>query len=510
MIPQSVLPEIISLNDKLNELAIVTEGTTDSGRILDEKTLDAFVKMQNIFSTNDFYDTSWQLDIAASKRSGTIAFPSMSEKDGTILRALVVEQLIKNGTIESGRRIVRDLIPFFAFLQDKNVKIEQCRSIVIDAFSTRLESDSTLTNGKRNDVMRAVTTLMEFCVTHQIIQGIGNIDCSKRYPMEKNVARAPDACVILQLDAIFFAEHLEMPNTYRCIYLILRLIPNRIGEVLEMGIDCISFPAPGCFSLDIPTYKETTYHTLEYNTYIRKIDGWCEGILFRSISKQKKFAIEKNLSGVDQGYLFVSPRKDRVVTITEFDTFLQELIEEHQILDESGKLAKVTSHSLRHVAIGERLRGGIITPIQTMLESNHKNLSQTMGYGYQSKHDEAMHLKQILQEIRKAPPENPEKDIKPQEMAERKYLQLRNQAYTRIIPGQGICCDTTCTPRFEECFLCPSFEPSPEYLEYFIASIDFLAEKVETLKRRHGDPKAIQYNQQQIDVLQSIVDKLRP
>lgn len=200
--------------------------------------------MQGLFSSDNFFDESWQIELTASKRTGTIKFPILSKEDGIILRAVVVQHLIQYGSIESGRRIVRDSIPFFEFLKERKINIEYCRSILIDSFTSNLEADSTLNNSKRNGIMRAVATLADFCVQHQIIQGTGVIDCSKRYPEDKKPARAPDACVILRLDTLFFDESNDIPNAYRCIYLLLRLIPNRVGEILEMDTDASrSLPA---------------------------------------------------------------------------------------------------------------------------------------------------------------------------------------------------------------------------------------------------------------------------
>jgi hypothetical protein len=74
-------------------------------------------------------------------------------------------------------------------------------------------------------------------------------------------------------------------------------------------------------------------------------------------------------------------------------------------------------HDFRYVAIGEHLRGGIISPIQTMIENNHSSLTETMGYGYSSPKDEAAHAFEATV------------------LPEHKYHTLENQPLIRLIPG---------------------------------------------------------------------------
>ena len=57
-----------------------------------------------------------------------------------------------------------------------------------------------------------------------------------------SIRRAPDQCVVDVLDHFFFTTD-DIPIDIKCAYLLLRLILNRISEVLNMSIDCISYPA---------------------------------------------------------------------------------------------------------------------------------------------------------------------------------------------------------------------------------------------------------------------------
>ena len=62
----------------------------------------------------------------------------------------------------------------------------------------------------------------------------------------------PDA-VAQQLDRVFYYE--DVDETIRCVYWVLRLIPSRISEVLNIKIDCLK-PFDGHYCLFIPTWKQ--------------------------------------------------------------------------------------------------------------------------------------------------------------------------------------------------------------------------------------------------------------
>ena len=77
-------------------------------------------------------------------------------------------------------------------------------------------------------------------------------------------------------------------------------------------------------------------------------------------------------------------KKDRVITQVDFNQFLAKIIKEHGILTANGRKAVVTSHALRHVCIGERLRSGIYSPEHTMKEANHSNVDVTLSYDHKN------------------------------------------------------------------------------------------------------------------------------
>lgn len=170
-------------------------------------------------------------------------------------------------------------------------------------------------------------------------------------------------------------------------------------------------------------------------------------------------------------------------------------------MDTDGNLAHVTSHDLRHVAVKERLCNNIISPYQTMIESNHSSLEQTIGYGYPSLRDEAAHLGAVVSKVHQEKwsiSPVAEDTVEPIVLPEHKYHSLENQPFTRLIPQYGACCDVSCSPRFEKCFDCNYFTPDEVYLEYIENAITTLEDKIIMLQKKRGSEEAIKFNQERL------------
>ena len=147
-----------------------------------------------------------------------------------------------------------------------------------------------------------------------------------------------------------------------------------------------------------------------------------------------------------------------------------------------------------------------------MIESNHTSVDQTYSYGYQSINDEAEHLGEITEAVLSsawAIKENSDKRDGPKEIAERKYNMLVNQPFTRIIPGYGICCNSSCFPRYENCFSCKYFVPDEVYMEYFENAINLVEEKIATLQEKHGSKEAIDFNKNQLKIFKLFLHRFQ-
>ena len=503
-------------NEQPHETLALLEGIRKTCRpTLSEDYLNKLQRILSRFSKNKFMDIGWSIYIASSGRHTTLRFPQEATKnEGMILRALILDNLCYNASAASGKRVIHDAEVFFSFLEEHKIYIENCRSSLINVYISKLDSMATLSLSQKNNLIRTVAELLDTCSKYEILQGTGVIDCSFRWRCHKEAKRAPDDCVTQSLDLIFFdITKTAIPDAYRCLYFLLRLIPNRISEALSMDIDCLSYPDIGVYAISIPTSKETPYHMPEYQKYNRKLSGWCEGIMYEFIRTQQAYAQEKQsaLTDYDKDYLFASPINNRLISEAEFNSFLEGLCLRYKIVDASGNQAHVTSHDFRHISIGERLRNDIISPILTMIESNHSSLEQTMGYGYQSIKDEAAHLGAITDEIflkSWSVSSGDNNVIEPIIFSERKYKSIENQPFARLIPGYGLCCNVSCSPRFEKCFLCREFQPDEMYLEYIENAIRILEKKITTLQKKSGSADAIKFNQERLEVFGLYVYKI--
>ena len=203
--------------------------------------------------------------------------------------------------------------------------------------------------------------------------------------------------------------------------------------------------------------------------------------------------------------------KDRVITQEDFNRFLAKAIREHDILNAKGKPAEVTSHALRHVCIGERLRSGIYSPEDTMKEANHSNVDVTLSYGYMSEHDEAEHLGKISSVVLTEHLDVVDTGIpaKPKSVNPAKYLRLQNEtAYTRVIPCFGLCSNAQCSPQYEKCVKCDHFRPDELYLDYFIEARGIVQKRLLKFMKSGGAPAAIEFEKNQLETINAYIARM--
>lgn len=405
------------------------------------------------------------------------------------------------------------------YLVNKHINIDMIRASVVEGYIKFLESND-YPNSAKNSYMFAFGAMTDNAIFLGWLTPRTMIDCSKRWYTKKSPKRAPDACVTDKLDAIFFNDY-SIPVIYRCIYYLCRLIPNRISEILAMQISCIDYPEPGVFNIIIPTQKETPYHTPVFSKYPRAMTGTIEAILYNAIIQQRDFAmLHQNIAKeYARGYLFLQG-SGTLVTNDDFNQVLCDTCKKYRLVDKKGNPAVVTSHDLRHVAIGERVRSNEISLEDTMLEANHSSILQTLDYTWQSLQDESEHLFNVSKEALTTliPPEEDDplqwaedaaNNVEPQLLNPKKYERLKSNPFVRLLPSYGICSNASCTPRFELCFDCPSFKADPKYLDYFISEVNYLEEKIKNLRVKNPQSSAVAFDEHQLEVLKKYINLVR-
>ena len=406
---------------------------------------------------------------------------------------------------------MKDAEWIFCFFGAHRLHIENCRTSTVGLVIRELE-ESNLSNMQRNSIMTTLGNMVELCESYGLTSGTGIVDCSHRWKDTWKRKRAQDACVIEQLDSYFFDPGIIIPLQYRTVYMLLRLISNRISEVLFMSINCITYPDVDTYSISIPTQKATAYHMPEYHHYPKKLSGREEGYLYRCICELQEYArsCQNYLECQHQELLFVSSTGRTIVTTADVNKYLKCFCAAYNIKDASGTPTAITTHDLRHTAVVERLKYGIISPYQTMRESAHRTISQTMAYGYASEHDETKRLSQISRELLKeyAPTQPIMDDASPREITPKKFLALKEDPNTRLLLDGSICLSRSCKPSFDECSSCKSFQVDPMYQEPLKNYITLLTDRSQMLKNKGGNPDTILFIENQVDVYTKMLNKI--
>ena len=453
-------------------------------------------KLLSLYSDSKFEDFIWNIDFTISDEKGKLSYSSdCSPLEDDIIKVTVLGMIAAGNTINTCSRRIRDLYVFYDFLADNNYAMELLSQPIIDRFHDYIEHIES-ENWRRNQYMQSLQSLVEECSKFSAFHFFTSLDVSRRWKDNKQPKRAPDSIVVEQLDRKFFDMDAEIPLAYRALYISLRLRTHRISEVLAASLDCISYPDKDVFTVLVPTRKETAYHVSDFHKYHFLLNGTCEAIYHTVLRRQLQYAtsMQEKLKEKDRGYLFVHPTLSRLVTTADFNKYLANYCNAHKILDSEQSNAKITSHDFRHIAVCERLQSNVISPEQTMVECNHSSMEETMGYGYQSKHDETNHLKEIVVAAHPLFQQENVKYAEPRLVPEVTYSRFENQPTTRVIPGYGLCLNRNCKPQYERCFQCDAFNPNPEYKDYFISAIKLLLKKTEMIEKKHGDSVIAQQN----------------
>ena len=464
------------------------------------------------FSDNALMDNKWELHIPSSHRSSSVSFPNLQrDTDSILVRALVLQRLAYASPTVS--RAVKDAAWILGFFSANHLKIENCRTSTAGLIVSALEADNDFSNMQRNSIMATLGNMVELCSAYGLIAGTGIVDCSHRWKEKRQPKRAPDACAIEQIDSYIFDPQIDISLQYRTIYMLLRLISNRINEVLFMPIDCITYPDIGIYSIAIPTQKETAYHVPEFHQYPKKLSGQEEGYLYSCIRELQEYARSQQtkLKSHHQDFLFVSPTGRSLVTTQDVNTFLKNICEKYRIKDASGVQTSITSHDLRHTAVVERFTYGIISPYQTMRESNHSSIAQTRGYGYASVHDESKKLTEIskgMLEDQFAVSEPTDKKIAPRAISKKKFSALCKNFDTRLLLDGSVCVNSACVPIFETCSMCEYFIVDPKWQEPLEEYIAIFTDRLNELETIGGNPNSIAFLNHQKDVYTRILSKI--
>ena len=296
-----------------------------------------------------------------------------------------------------------------------------------------------------------------------------------------------------QLDNVFY--NADIDETIRCIYWILRLIPSRISEVLNMKIDCLK-PYNGHYCLFIPSWKQNRGRKAPIMRCIHIEDEGMGKFLISLIKKQRQMADEfqkympENSKGALFTYRIINHMPDgtknltnqyRVIKWPAISEKLSAICKGHRVVDENGNIYKVTTHQFRHNGVTDRLEKGFTIEQITDMTGHHGSTMLLDAYSH-------LNLKpETINKVQNAVIDEIEKDYsvfngQVLDMDEKTEAEIIRNVRAHKVRG-GICRDITgCKSDMMNCLECKFFMPDTNQIEYYKEQIELWRLKADRFK----------------------------
>lgn len=491
-------------------VSVDSQSMTVRNTLLSNTSLEKYCNALRSFSDSEFSSVKWFVttpEYHAPKELSFSTFSNISEALTVLVKCWAINFFSLAYSLGTIKSKIAKIAVFLKYFDNLNVPLTSIRNSAVQVFLSRYSETPEL----YNSMSCAISDFCNFASQNDI--EFSELINPSLLPIKNKtlVRRAPDQCVIDTLDRFFFTRD-DIPTDMKCAYLLLRLILSRISEILNMPIDCISYPEEGLFSVLIPTKKETPLHRPFISKYSRNLSGEYTAVLYLAIQKQREYAImhQGDIPEEYSNYLFVSSQSPtKLLSNADFNTYLQKVCEDNKIMNSNGEIAHVTSHHLRHIGVTERLQSAIISPERAQKEANHLSMSTTMGYGYSSVHDENQHTSNIVQDVFQGVfselPASTSCTLPP-----KKYASLQNNPFTRLLPGLGLCSNAACIPRFEICLQCEHFTPDRCYNEYFLECSAIVQKRLEMLyKNPSKNAAAIKLNEKYLQLYNGFIERVK-
>ena len=442
----------------------------------------------------------WKLPFTDGLRYATVSLENLSvtEEDERLIKAYIVDTLSHYSSPSTCASKVKSLSVLFAFLYEKGLCVTMLSTPVINLFRLWLDEIESLTAERKNLIEADLNGFISFLREHNLLRPGTIMIPRPRVTNPSQVKRAPDRCTLAQLDAYFFDFSTPVPVAYRCLYLLLRMIPGRNQEVLSMMVDDYSV-REDLLEVCIPTYKETANHRPVYQSHYRLANDYPENLLVRSLQEQRAYALQCHEHIMEERFLrrlMISPRNpQRVVTSSEFNAYLEDVCEELGVIDAYGEPARITMYSLRHANGAEMSRSTEIGPQEFSRAFAHNSQYSDDSYGYASKRDELQYTAPFTQQVREKL--SPQDGHLAQVVTPMRMTRLQKEPDTNLIGTQSLCREKGCTPQFMRCVFCESYRPDPQFVPEAEQCCELLRQRIERC-RVTKDDENLQFNEQQL------------
>ena len=417
----------------------------------------------------------------------------------------------KGNSIKSIMNYVSDFKTFLIFLEKNynSIDIDLIDTVTMDKYEGYLNlkySSSDTKNNKWSAVSNFFSTLKNADGKFKF-----NPVCKNPFEKKRNdPSKYISEYILDQTDVLF--KNKDIPLHIRVFYWILRFIPSRLNEAVEMSLNCMKKTDEG-WTLILPTWKQNGGYDEPQTRPIRFKKGSVEGnFLLDLILEQQEVSkeLQSQLEEEKKGYLFTYnntyfkgiefkktgrgeySKTEEIIVASDytFKKFFRKMGDRYSIKSKNGEKNYFPSHNLRHNGITDRLHDGFeVVHIKAI--TKHQNDSMILNNYNHPQKDILNKIQEDVIEKR----EGSSNIVKPVVYFRGRILNIDAVMEKRLLSNirshklkYGICSDITdCKNKYKCLDNCKYYIPNTEDLDYFQEEVRQWTEKVEFFKKQnHG------------------------
>ena len=209
--------------------------------------------IESLGTNIDFNNDKWICDkkkrnFTEDDSCVTLYFTKIKSKYKDMVKYFAIIRLLHDVGIRRVKHNVFAISEFLDFIED-NLLVDYNTAARYKAYLDSLGLSEVTLHGKWSSVNKFLEVMNGY-EGHRFKMAFAENPYNSHKKLDYKYI--PDK-VAEQLDNVFY--NADIDETVRCIYWILRLIPSRISEVLNMKIDCLK-PYNGHYCLFIPSWKQ--------------------------------------------------------------------------------------------------------------------------------------------------------------------------------------------------------------------------------------------------------------
>lgn len=475
---------------------------TAPNTLLSNEAYFTYGKTLSAYCDNSIDENRWVIPFADGIRRTSVSFENLpvTGEELRLIKAYIVDTLSHYSSPSTCSSKIKSLSFLFAFLQEKGLRVTILSTPLLHIFRIWLDEIDSLSAARKNTIESDLFGFIAFLREHGLLRPDPIMPLRPRPTSPSNIRRAPDQYTMWLLDTYFSDFSNTIPTAYRCLYLLLRMIPSRDHETLFMLLAGFSV-SEDLMEISFPTHKETPNHRGIEVKHHRYADQYPENLLLRSLQEQKEYA-QRCQANIEEdrfkGRLMVSPRNPkRLVTADEFNAFLEDVCEEQGITDAYGKPTKITMYSLRHANGAEMAASNGFSREEFTRAFAHNSRYSDDSYSYASKHDELQATAPYTEAVHNVLTQSAADTSVAQPISSMRLTRMQSDPQTRLIGTTAVCQEKNCSSQFEYCISCDSFKPDSQYVTEAERCCELLEERIERC-RAAGDDDTLHFNERQL------------